>query len=247
MSPEPSPDRRMGEAGRVINVFLDPRAAFPDIAARPRFWVPVVLLIIFSVAYLSTFSYYVGWDRVLQQQMESNPQLQNMSADQRARMEETQARMASVMNSVVPASPILIIPVTLLVVAGVFAFVFRVLLATDVTFRQLFAVTSYGFLPDLVMCLASIAVVLLKDPDQVNPENLLAFNIGAYLDPESTSKALLSIATSIDLFTFWKLGLLAMGIAVAARKLAFSTALAGVSIPWLIWVLLKTGLAALRG
>ncbi len=247
MSPEPSPDRRMGEAGRLINVFLDPRAAFADIAARPRFWVPVVLLIILSVGSLATFSYYVGWDRVMQQQMESNPQLQNMSADQRARMEETQARMASVMGYVVPASPILTVPLTLLIVAGVFALVFRVLLATDVSFRQLFAVTSYGFLPDLIAGLATIAVVVLKDPDQFNLENPLAFNVGAYLDPESTSKALLSIATSIDLFTFWKLGLLAMGIAVAARKLAFSTALAGVSIPWLIWVLLKTGLAALRG
>lgn len=237
----------MGEAGRVINVFLDPRAAFADIAARPRFWVPVVLLIILSVGSLATFSYYVGWDRVMQQQMESNPQLQNMSADQRARMEETQARMASVMGYVVPASPILTVPLTLLIVAGVFALVFRVLLATDVSFRQLFAVTSYGFLPDLIAGLATIAVVVLKDPDQFNLENPLAFNVGAYLDPESTSKALLSIATSIDLFTFWKLGLLAIGIAVAARKLAFSTALAGVSIPWLIWVLLKTGLAALRG
>lgn len=247
MSPEPTPERRMGEAGRLVNVFLEPRTAFADIAARPRFWVPLVLLIIFAVGSLSTFSYHVGWGRVMEQQMERNPQVQNMSAEQRAKMEETQARMASVMGYLVPASPIVAVPFVILVISAVFALVFRVLLAADVSFRQLFAVTTYASLPDLIVSAATIAVVLLKNPDEFNLENPLAFNVGAYLDPDTTSKALMSIASSIDLFSFWKLGLLATGIAVAARKLSFSTALAGVTIPWLLWVLVKTGLAALRG
>jgi hypothetical protein len=36
------------------------------------------------------------------------------------------------------------------------------------------------------------------------------FLIGAYLDSQSTSKAIYSLAGSMDLFTFWRIALLAI-------------------------------------
>ncbi|HWQ53864.1 MAG TPA: YIP1 family protein [Bryobacteraceae bacterium] len=247
MSPQDIEERPMSEAGRIMNVYLEPKAAFADIAARPRPWVPLVLLIVFSVAYLSVFSSRVGWGRVMEQQMERNPQIQNMSAEQRAKAQEGIAKASSVMGYVVPVSPIVTIPLFTLVVAGVFVVVFRVMMGADLTFKQLFAITAYAWLPDLIYQAAATAVVLLKNPDEFNMENPLAFNVGAYLDPQATSKAVMSIASSIDLFSFWKIGLLAVGIAVAARKISFTTALIGVTIPWAVWVVAKTGLAVLRG
>lgn len=247
MSPQDVEERPMSEAGRIMNVFVEPKAAFADIAARPRPWVPLVLLIVFTVGYLSVFSSRVGWGRVMEQQMENNPQMQNMSAEQRAKAAEGIARASSVMGYVVPASPIVTIPLFTLVVAGVFLVVFRAMMGADLTFKQLFAITAYSWLPDLIYNAAAIAVLFLKSPDEFNMENPLAFNIGAFLDPQATSKAVMSVASSIDLFSFWKIGLLALGIAVAARKISLSTALVGVTIPWAVWVAAKAGLAMLRG
>ena len=237
----------MSEAGRLVNVFLEPTAAFADIAARPRPWVPLLLLIVFSIAYLSAFSSRVGWDRMMEQQMERNPQVQNMSAEQRAKAAEMNARIGSVMGYVLPASPIVTIPFYVLIVAGVMTLIFRVIMTADVSFKQLFGITAYAFLPDLLFSAAAIGVMFLKSPDEFNMENPLAFNIGAFLDPDSTSRAAMSFASSIDLFSFWKLALLALGIAVAARKISFRTALFGVTAPWLVWVVVKSGLAVLRG
>lgn len=249
MTPQaaPAPERRMSEAGRLINIFLEPKAAFADVAARPRPWAPLILLILFSIAYLAAFSGHVGWDRMMEQQMERNPQLQNMSAEQRAKATEMNARIASTMGYFIPASPIVTMPVYLLVVAGAMALVFKVMMSADLTFKQLYGIASYAFLPDLLYSAAAIGVMFLKSPDEFNMENPLAFNIGAFLDPDSTSKAVMSLTTSIDLFSFWKLGLLAVGIAVAARRISFGTAMVGVTIPWLLWVLVKTGMAVLRG
>jgi hypothetical protein len=247
MTPQTEPERPMSEAGRILNVYLEPRAAFADIAARPRPWVPLALLIVFSVGFMLAFSSHVGWGTMMEQQMDRNPQMQNMSAEQRAKAAETTARMGAIMGYVIPVTPIFTIPLFTLAVAGVMAMVFRVMMTADVTFRQLFAITAYASLPDLLYMAASTTVLFLKEPEHFNLENPLAFNLGAWMDPETTSKAMVSIGSSIDLFSLWKIVLLALGIAVAARKISFGTALAGVTIPWVVWVIAKTGLSMLRG
>jgi hypothetical protein len=247
MTPQPAERAPMGEFGRLTNVFLEPKAAFADIAERPRPWVPIVLLVVLSVAFTASFAQRVGWGRFMEQQAERTPQVQNMTAEQRARATETYAKMGGVMDKVMPALPVVMVPAMMLIVAGIFTLVFRTMMASDITFKQLFGITAYASLPDLLMSAAAIAVLFLKNPNEFNMENPVAFNLGAFLDPLTTGKAVMSLATSIDLFTFWKLALLAVGISVAARKMTFGKALAGVTIPWVIWVVCKTGLAALRG
>ncbi len=48
MTPE-TETRPMSEAGRLTNVFMDPKAAFADIAARPRPWVPLIIFIVMNM------------------------------------------------------------------------------------------------------------------------------------------------------------------------------------------------------
>jgi len=247
MSPQPTEPQVMGEFGRITNVFLEPKSAFADIAARPRPWVALALLAIMSMAYMGVFAQRVGWGRFMEQQLERSPQVGNMTADQRAKATEMYGKMGAVMDKAMVAAPILLVPLYALIIAGVFALIFRVMMAAEVSFRQLFAISSYGALPDIIFNAAAIAVLFLKNPDEFNFENPVAFNVGAFLDPQSTSKAVMSLASSIDVFTFWKLALMATGIAIAARRMTFGKALAGVGVPWVIWVVLKTGLAALRG
>lgn len=237
----------MSEAGRLSNVFLDPKPAFADIAERPKAWVPLLLLIAFSCAFMFAYTQRIGFERMFQQQMERNPQMQNLSAEQRARTAEMYAKIAAVMDKAGVIIPVITMPLYVLLVAGVMALIFNVFMGAQLAFKQLFAITAYGFLPGLLSSVAAIAVMLLKNPDDFSLENPVGFNIGAYLDPQTTSKAVMSIASSIDLFTFWTLVLLAIGVSVAARRISFGKALTGIGAPWVLWVLVKTGLAALRG
>ncbi len=237
----------MSELSRISNVFFEPKAAFADIAARPRPWIVLVLLIIMGCATATVIAQRIGWSRIMQQQMERNPQIQNMSAEQRAKAEEMSGKVSSVLEKVGMVAPVVTVPIMVLLVAAILALVFKVFMSAELNFTQLFGISAYGLLPDILNQAAIIAVVFLKNPDDINIENPVAFNVGAFLDPQATSKALMSMASSIDLFTFWKIALLAIGVSVAARKLPVGKAVMGVATPWVLWVLAKSGLAALRG
>ena len=244
MTPQPEPESRMSELGRLTNIFFEPKRAFEDIAQRPRPWAPLALSVLMALVFMITFSQRVGWERFARQTMESTPQVQNMPPEQRERAVAMQLKIMPVMGYV---GAVLGSPVTALVVAGVLLLMFKVFMGAGITFKQMFGITAYSFLPGVVGGIAALVVMFLKNPDEFNLQNPTAFNLGAFFDPESTAKWKIALGTSIDLFTIWIILLLAMGVATAARRMSFGKALAGVLTPWVIWVVLKTGFTALRG
>ena len=90
----------------------------------------------------------------------------------------------------------------------------------------------------------TVVVIFLKNPDDYNMQNPLAFNVGAFMDPTTSSKFLYSMASSLDLFAFWTIFLLATGLkAAAGKKLTFTGALVAVLLPWAALVLVKSAFA----
>jgi hypothetical protein len=87
--------------------------------------------------------------------------------------------------------------------------------------------------------------MFLKAPEDFDVQNPLAFNPGAFMDPETSSKFLYTIAVSLDFFTLWYLLLIAIGIkAVAGRRLSFGASILTVGVPWALFVLARAGIAA---
>jgi hypothetical protein len=97
MAPEPAPTSpptlsnideqsgppQMSEAGRIAGIFFSPGKAFADIARRPRWWVPVLLIAILGTVYINAFTQRVGWESVIRQALERTPNGQNMTPEQR--------------------------------------------------------------------------------------------------------------------------------------------------------------------
>jgi len=122
------------------------------------------------------------------------------------------------------------------------------MMGAQLTYRQLFAINSYAGLTALVFIGLSTVVLFLIPPDDYNIQNPVALNIGAYLNPQSTAKAIYSLAVSMDLFTFWRIALLAIGISAASsRALSFGKGLAAVALQWGLMVVVKMGWAAMFG
>jgi hypothetical protein len=107
------------------------------------------------------------------------------------------------------------------------------------------AIVAYASLSGLVAILLTIIVMFVRSPEDFNLQNPLAFNVSAFLNADSTPKWLTSLGTSLDLFSFWDMCLIAVGIMVASRKVAFTKALMVVVIPWAIYVALKVTGAAM--
>jgi hypothetical protein len=64
------------------------------------------------------------------------------------------------------------------------------------------------------------------------------------MDKAETAKPLWALVTSLDLFSFWVVFLLATGFGVACKK-ATGSALWGVVIPWALIVGIKVGWSAM--
>jgi hypothetical protein len=90
-------------------------------------------------------------------------------------------------------------------------------------------------------------LVLIVNPSDFNVKNPLPFNIGWFLDPATSPAWMIGLLSSIDLFSFWVMGLLALGFAAAAKKIKCGTAFALVLACWLVVVVVKTGWAAAFG
>ncbi len=248
MEEQPTQPRTMTEARRLVGIFWEPRPAFEDLAQRPRFWVPLLLLTVLAIVFMLTFSRVVGWETLLGQQLASNPRLDQLTPQQRQQALTTMARVYGTAVPVVAA----VGPVAMmLVVSAVLLGCFNLLGGAGVKFRQAFSVTCYSSLPNALATIGALVVMLLKNPEDFSLQNPLPLNLGAFLTPSSTSRWLMSLATSIDLFSFWVILLLAAGFSAAAKqnktKMSYGQALALVLIPWAVYVVLKCGLAAIGG
>jgi len=247
MTPDTSSDNAappLSEVGRITGVFLDPKKAFADIAARPRWIVPMVLLIVAYLAFMYCFTTHVGWEHSLRQAMETNSRMQQMDAQQRENAIQMQIKFAPMGAYVV--GPIAIVVIAL-ATAGVLLLVCK-MMGAALGFKQMFGISAYAMLPGLISSILTIIVIFIKNPEDFNLQNPLAFNLGAFLEPPpNSSKALYSLATSIDLFSFWTILLLAVGVSVAAKKFPFSKALVAVVVPWVLLVLIKAGWASIFG
>ena len=243
-APASAQPEAMGELARLTGVVWSPGQAFHDIAARPRWWPPIAIIVLLSLVFTYSFSQRVGYERFYRQQMETNSRTQNMDPAQREQVIATQVKVAPYFFY---GFSIVGTPLMAAVVAGIFLFLYRTLMDAEVSFRQVYAVYCYSLIPLIFSSIMSLSVMLLKDPDQFDLTNPTLTNIGAFLDSVSTPKWLYSLASSIDVFTLWTLTLFATGLSAAARKISWPTSIMCVLGVWAIYVLIKVGVAAAFG
>lgn len=225
----------MGAFSRLIGVFFEPKKTFEDIAGRPTFLLPLIVMIIFGVAASAVIAQRIDFGKVIRDKMESNSRVQQMPAEQREQQIQMWTKMAPIIGYVGGVvGPIF----RSLVVAAVLMLVAVAMMSAPVKFKQMFSLTCYAWVPSIFYFVLLTVVVYLKPPDEFNVDNPLAFNPAAFLDPTTTSKFVYSLATAFDLFSFWYIFLLATGIkAAAGKKYAFGSALFAVLAPWCLLVL----------
>ena len=235
---------KMSEAGRLAGIFWEPKPVFEGLAVQPRFWVPLILLTILSLVYLTSFARLVGFESLTRRQLETNPRTAQLPAEQRERAIQQGTRIATPMAYVGGA---LGVTVSTLVVAGVLLGCMNLVGGAKLRFRQAFSITCYSFLPSGLATILALVVMLLKDPADFDLQSPLPLNVGAFLDRGAVGGFLHSVAGSLDLFSLWVILLLALGFSTAAKRMSYGKALALILLPWGIYVLLKSALAGLTG
>jgi hypothetical protein len=245
--PTPEPPAGSDNAfSRIIGVIISPKPTFASIAARPTWIVPIVILMILSLTTIYIFSQRVGWRAFMVRQNEQSErvqkQMENMTPEQRDQMLDTQVKVASKIGYVSGTLGILI---ALLIVAGILLLGFMVIAGIRPSYSQSLGIVAHAWVgPGIVASILGILILCLKDPSTVDLNNLVASNVAAFM-PDDTAKWLKALLGSVDLFAFWNMLLMAFGFsAVEPKKLTVGKAFGIVLSLFIVWTLIKTGLAA---
>jgi hypothetical protein len=197
-------------AARLLGVLLSPKAAYADVAAAPRWFgaLGVVLLLTMgpTAAFLSTD---VGKQAMLDQQIRQAESFgRTLNDAQYQRLE----RMAQYAPYVAVAGQLVSLPLVALVLAGIALAVFNAILGGDATFQQVFSIVSHS---GMVIGLSTLFAVPLDYARETltSPANLAVFL--PFLDENSFAARFLG---SVDLFHVWWIVSLAIGFGALYRR-----------------------------
>ncbi len=244
-TPEPPAAGNDSAFGRIIGTFISPKQTFTAIAARPTFLLPLLIMAVIGTLLIGYFTNHVGWryqvDRQIAQNSRAQKAMEQLPAEQREQQLQTQAKISGYFGYAAGSIGVFIFAV---IVAGVLLFIFIIVAGERPTFKQALGIVSHAWLPGIITALLGFLVIYLKEPSTVDINNLVATNVAAYLPEDSASwmKVLLSV---FDVFTFWKIALMAIGFtAVDPKKMSFGKAFTIIFATYFIVMAGFAGLAA---
>ncbi|HEY7113351.1 MAG TPA: YIP1 family protein [Thermoanaerobaculia bacterium] len=222
---------------RIPGTFFSPGKTFESIAARPTWLAPLLLWTAVSVLFTATLLPKIDWEKVVRQAIERRGQ--SVPEDRMSGIIETQKKIGTTVTwCIAVVAPVAVCLLVAVVIWGAFkAF------GWDSTFRQARGATAHAFLPGVLGTI--LAIPLVMRVDTVDPQaigDLVRSNLGFLV--ERNQKALHSLLSSLDIFSFWTIALLSIGFAAAAKVRKGQAAGVVVTL-WALFVLGKAGFAAL--
>jgi len=227
--------------GNLFNLYFEPSATFAKIFTRPRILLAILLQVALAVTFTQIWAGKVDAREFMRLQMERNPRVQQMPAEQVKHIIDTQARFMLTWTRVAP----FFIPAVMdLLLAGILLFVFRFFLAADVSFAQALATVAWTFAAiGLIQTPVMLSVFWLKGDWNLDPNTVVQANPTIFFDQSAVPVWLWSLLGSLDLFSFWMIFVMATGFAIAGKR-RVGSALWGLLIPWALFVMVKVGFLA---
>jgi len=195
---------------RIAGVILSPRAAYADVAARPR--VLGALAVVLAVIMIATFAFLstdVGQQASLDNQVRQMESFGRTVGDaQYAQME----RMAPYSRYFAAGFQLIFTPLMALVVAGLAFAVFNAALGGEASFKQVYAIVVHSGAILIVQTFFGLPLAYARE-SLSGATNLAVFF--PFLDESSFAARALG---SIDLFLIWWMVSLAIGLGVLYRR-----------------------------
>jgi hypothetical protein len=200
----------MSLPARMAGVLFSPRATYAAVAARPRVFGALALIIAAIVA--ATFL-FLSTDIGQQASLDDNVRRmesfgRTVSDVQYAQME----RMAPYSRYFAAVFQLVLVPIMALVVAGLAFAVFNAALGGDAAFKQVYAIVVHSGAVMVVQALFGLPLAYARETLS-GTTNLGVFV--PFLDESSFAARMLG---SIDLFVIWWMVSLAIGLGVLYRR-----------------------------
>jgi len=210
-------------------VIVNPKPTFADIARRPTWVVPFVVLWLLSIGASALIAQKTEWRDFFERQMSKNSRFDQMPQDQKDRILESQVKYAPMFAFAFGAIGT---AVFLLLVALVYWGVFNLFHGAGLGFKTSFGIVAHAFVPLML----AIIILLIKPRGEVDPEHFLASSLAAFL-PDDAPHWLEALGQSLELFWIWTLALVSIGFSAAnPKKIKSAGAFLTVFGIWAVWV-----------
>ena len=247
--PSPTPGGSgLSQWQRVTNTFTAPSKTFEDIKRGNRsWWMPFVILAVVGYIFFAAVAFEIGMQQVVDNQIHLNPKAEEKMAQAPPEAREMSNKISLyITEGIFIANPVLVLAGIALLSLGLWGTI-NFVFGGKATYGSIFAVWMFAGLPGIIKPTAGDDRDLCgREPETFNIKNFAPTNIGAFLNPLETNKALYTLATSLDAVTIWTLVLLGMGTAIVAGVKRNSGYIA-VFGWWAIFVLFSTVVAAAMG
>jgi len=225
----------LSQLERVVDTFIAPSKTFQDIQRNTSWWMPFLLLVLFSVGVGYTVQKQVGFERTFTNHLHDTPaqedQINQLPPEQKAQRLALSAKITEAITYGFPIFLAIGFALYSLMLWGAFNFG----LGAQTTFGQVFAVTWYAALPYLVTSILTIVTLWFGgNAEAYDYTSPVGTNL-AFFFPD-TGPALKALLANLDIVKLWSLALQVIGMAVIARKSIAQSAL--IVVGWFIFVLL---------
>lgn len=200
----------VGEGGRIVGILTSPGRTLADVVRRPTWILPLVIIAVVAAA--TNFLLYEPV--IIPMQMDRIEQNPNVTPEQAQRMEDQMA--SPVARAIGTAAPVIVIPLIILLQAGLVMLVGSIILGGESSFRTVFSVCAWT---GLIYAVGSIiqAPLYALVTHRMEPVASLAFVLPNE-SPSAIVRFLRGVLGGIDVFQLWQLTVLSMGVALAYKR-----------------------------
>lgn len=231
----PPQEKPSNPFSRMVGVLFSPGQTFADIARKPDWVIPALVIIVVFLAAAVVTVPRIDFETVMRKAMEAKGQT-GAQAEQGMRFGLAIARGFQYTLS--------FLLIGILAVAALIYWLGVRLLGGEATYQQVFSVELYGFMPVVIRQLVKIPIVLSKHNIDPREAETIVRSGPAFLVSFKDHPMLFALFSRLDLFAIWSLILVVIGLAAASRLSKAKTA--GVVIAaWCVMTLIVLGFAAM--
>jgi hypothetical protein len=238
----------MSTGQTLTGIFFEPGRVFESLRERPRFLAAAIISTIALLAFTMVFYQRVGYERTINEEIESSPRAEQMTPEQKEQAIRIQT--SPVVKAIRYCAPILVVALIIAAGAGLYL-LGSMLMGRQLRYKQAVAVWTYSSMPPLVVSMIlNIVLLFLKSPDdfdivRASRRGLVQANLGILADLKA-SPVLGTFLSSIDVFAFFGLFLAALGLKKVG-KMSSGAAWGIVLTIWIIGVIMRCAFAGITG
>src|SRR5579862_6980943 len=202
----------------ILEVFYQPGKLFASLPGRRGVWLaPLLLGLILSLCTTYFAVHAIGLESIVRQQIETQ---RNMTPEQQQQaINNASSPIIQYVIYVIVVFASVILPI---IIAGALS-IFAMMGSVQPKFGTMFSMVTLAYLPysTIAAVMSILVVTVTPDRSELEINNLLSTNVAAFMNKETTGKAMYALMTRMDILSFFEIFMLAYGFSKITKSSLF--------------------------